>query len=319
MKAVVLSGFGGPENMRIGDVEKPAIISPHDVLIKVKATGINRTDVLQRKGSYAVPQGASPIMGIEVSGIVENIGNEVRLFKVGDRVMGLSDGGGYAEYVVIKEGQIMKLPENFSWEQGASIPETFLTAFQNIFFIGETKNNSKVLIHAGASGVGVAAIQLCNTRNIDVFVTAGSQEKLEFCKTLGAKGGANYKIGDWKEEIKKQSNGGVNFILDCIGKNYFAANLDLLLDDGRMLIIGTLSGSKITEELDISPILRKRLRIEGSLLRARNYEYKAELTSSLMKFSDGLWGVSLKPVIAQVFDWKNVAEAHKYMEEDKNL
>jgi putative PIG3 family NAD(P)H quinone oxidoreductase len=315
MKAVIVEN---KENMKIDTVPKITLRSPLDVLIKVKATGVNRADVLQRKGLYNAPLDASQILGLEVSGIVEEVGAEVTKFAVGDNVMALVDGGGYAEYCVAFQTQVMPLPLDYTFEQGACIPESFLTAFQNIFLIGEIKNNSKILVHAGASGVGVASIQLCKfLENVDVYVTVGSQEKAEFCSKLGAIS-LNYNEGDWFVNLKDKV-AGVDIVFDCIAQNYFSRNLEILNVGGRLLMIGSLSGWVIKgNDVDLQPIVRKRLRIEGSTLRARCSEYKSNLVTELMKYTEGRWQ-HIQPLISKVFDWTEVNEAHRFMEDNKNI
>jgi len=301
-------------------MEKVSLRSSLDVVIRVKAAGINRADVLQRKGLYNAPHGASSIMGLEVSGIVEEIGEDVKRFKVGDKVMALVDGGGYAQYALAYESQVMSFPETFSFEEAASLPEAFLTAYQNIFLNGQIQDGQKILIHAGASGVGVASIQLCKLlKNITIVVTVGSGEKCEFCESLGARA-INYKLIDWFTALQDiVGKEGVNIVFDCVGQSYFIRNIEALAIEGRLLMIGSLSGWKIENQtLDLQSIVRKRIRIEGSVLRGRSTEYKASLVKEFENFTRGHWS-EIKPVIAKVFDWTDANAAHQFMEEDKNV
>jgi len=322
MKAVVVESPGGPEKLGIGEAEKPKIASEHHVLVRVKAAGVNRADTLQRQGTYPPPPGESPIIGLEISGIVEEIGAGVTRWKVGDKIMGLLAGGGYAEYVTILESHAIAVPDHMSFEEAAAIPEAFLTAYQSIFYIAHLSDNQKVLIHAGGSGVGTAGIQLASLlKNAAVFVTAGTQDKIDYCQTLGAAGGANYKEGPWLPKIREISQGGVDVVLDCIGQSYFSDNLEVLNNDGTLVEIGWLSGSTLPAGVSLNPILRKRLTIHGTTLRARPADYKTELIRSFQEFVGDQFepGKKLKPIVAKVFTWDQVGEAHKFMEASQNV
>ncbi|KAI9321509.1 hypothetical protein BX666DRAFT_1902949 [Dichotomocladium elegans] len=281
-------------------------------------------DILQRQGTYPPPPGASEILGVEVSGIVESIGKNVTKFKAGDAVFGLMGGGGYAEYAVMEEGLAMPKPANLSFEQAAAIPETWFTAYQALFFVGNLQTGEDVLIHAGASGVGIAAIQLAKNAGAKrIFITAGTDEKVAFCKSLGATHGINYKTQDWADIIAKETHGkGVNLIIDFIGKDYFEKNLATLSIDARMVILAFLSGP-VLEKVNIGPILRKRLRIEGSALRSRPLDYQIRLRDALYKnvveehFAKSTGGYKL--FIEEEFDWADISAAHRKMESNATM
>jgi len=300
----------------------PFVPDSATLLVKVHATGLNRADILQRKGQYPPPAGESPILGLEVAGEVVSVGSAVdkSLWKTGDRCMALVGGGGYAQYIVVPAGLAMKIPANISFEEAASIPEAFLTAYQSLFLVGKVKENQKVLLHAGASGVGLSAIQLLGqVKGVQVYVTAGSQEKVNYCKKLGAVEGFNYKETKWADEILKIVPTGVDLILDPVGANYFRDDLSVLGVDGTLVMIGFLSGSVVSGDLDISVILRKRLTITGTTLRSRELKYKEELTKAFSGFGlEKLCTGAVKPVVAKVFPWQNVQEAHIFMQDDKN-
>ncbi|MBP1933695.1 NAD(P)H-quinone oxidoreductase [Ammoniphilus resinae] len=319
MKAVLMNGFGGTEVLSLGNTSDP-VIDEQDLLVRVRATALNRADLLQRRGMYPPPKGASEILGLEMAGVVVKVGNGVQGWKVGDRVCSLLPGGGYAELVSIPAGMAMRIPENLSFEEGAAIPEVFLTAYLNLFWLGNLHANQKVLVHAGASGVGTAAIQLIREAGAGSWVTAGSQEKIERCLELGAVSGWNYHNGSflpWIREETKQE--GVDIIFDFIGEPYFVDNLKSLAMDGRLIIIGTMGGAKVGE-LNLSQVLSRRLQIIGTALRSRSPEDKIRLTKefadfALPRFSDG----RMRPIIDTVFDWEDVAKAHAYMESNANV
>jgi tumor protein p53-inducible protein 3 len=317
MKSVIYDNPGGPEVLRVGEYDKP-VPSEKEILVQVKATALNRADTLQRMGKYPPPKGASSILGLELSGIVVETGRLVRKWNKGNNIFGLVPGGGYAEYAVINEDMAMKIPENISYIQAASIPEVFLTAYQALFWYGKLRNGNSVLIHAGGSGVGTAGIQIAKETGAEIFVTASSP-KHKTCLTLGAKKAIDYKSKNFAVEILSYTNGtGVDVIIDFIGGPYFKMNLDSLKTDGRLIFLASLGGGKV-EELDLRKILSKRLSVIGSTLRSRSLDYQINLTKefsdfALPKFENG----ALKPIIDTVFEWKDVSEAHRYMEANKN-
>eukprot|EP01121_Diplochlamys_sp_Union-15-3_P017665 TRINITY_DN6269_c0_g2_i1.p1 TRINITY_DN6269_c0_g2~~TRINITY_DN6269_c0_g2_i1.p1 ORF type:complete len:330 (-),score=68.19 TRINITY_DN6269_c0_g2_i1:44-1033(-) len=320
MKAVLLKEFGPAENLYIGETEKP-VCGDEALLVRIKATALNRADVNQRQGSYPPPPGVTAIIGLEMAGEVEEVGSKVTGWKKGDRIAGLLAGGGYAQYCVIHHELGIHIPDNLTFEEAAGIPEIWLTAYQALFIVGNAQPGKEFLIHAGASGVSTAAIQLLKSmKDTKVYVTTGSEEKIKYCLSLGVDKAWNYKQEtDWEDKVIQESRekNGVDFVLDFVGANYFQKNLKALKLDGTMVILGMLSGSKV-DNVDISYILRKRLTIKGSTLRNRPLEYKINLTQQLQKVLPKFVSGEYKSVIDKVFDWKDVVQAHRYMEDDKN-
>ncbi len=318
MKAIIVQAPGGTEQLKLGNTEKP-IPGKNQLLVKVEATALNRADILQREGKYPPPKGASEILGLEISGVVSEIGAEVTKHKIGDRVFGLVPGGGYAEYCLINESMANKIPTNLSFEQAAAIPEVFLTAYQSLISIAKLKKGETVLIHAGASGVGTASIQIAKEIGAKVFVTA-SKEKHKICFDLGTEEAIDYKNENFSERVSNFTNSkGVDVIIDFISAPYFKDNIKSLAIDGRLIILASLGGGKV-DEFDLRIILSRRLSIIGSTLRARSLDYQKNLNRELInfayeKFNNG----NLKPIIDKVFSWKDVAEAHQYMEANKNI
>ena len=318
MKAILLKEFGPPENMYLGEYSKPSP-KPNEVLVKVKATALNRADTLQRMGKYPPPPGDSPIMGLEIAGDIVEVGSEVQEWSIGDRVCGLIGGGGYAEYAILSEGMILPIPTPLSYETAAAIPEVFLTAFQSISWIADLKKGESILIHAGASGVGTAAIQIAKAIGATVYVTA-SAGKHAACLALGADKAIDYKNEDFEASIMELTNGkGVNVVIDFVAAPYLQKNINVLSLDGRMVLLALLGGNQ-TPNLNIMNLLVKRLEITGSTLRSRDKSYKAELTKALKEFAWPLFeNQSFKPVIDSVYDWKDVAKAHTRMESNLNI
>lgn len=316
MRAIQIHQFGSVEQLYLGDFPTPEP-QAHEIRVKVKATALNRADLLQREGKYPPPPGESPIMGLEIAGEVEKLGSEVQKWKLGDRVCGLLAGGGYAEYVTLHEDMAMPIPENLDFLAAAAIPEAFLTAFQALVWIADLKTNEKVLIHAGASGVGTAALQLVHLLGATVYVTA-SADKHALCSALGARKCIDYKTQDFATAIKEYTEGrGVDVVLDFLGASYLERNLQALAIDGRMVMLAVMGGTQTG--INLGQVLMKRLRIQGSTLRARSLAYKTELTKAFMEltwshFANG----QLYPVVDKVFDWEDVAQAHLYMEANKN-
>lgn len=305
--------------MKMGDHPKPEP-GPYDLLVKVEATALNRADLLQKAGKYPVPEVASPILGLEMAGIVEAAGNKVIDYKPGDAVFGLLSGGGYAEYCTIPEGMAMPVPENLSFEEAAAIPEVFLTAYQALNWEGKIFDDEQVLIHAGASGVGTAAIQLAKqVFDARVITTASRQEKLALCSELGADLTINYKTENYADVIKKElGENSVDLIIDFVGSPYWEKNIDVLAMDGRVVYLSMLGGATV-EKMSLVPVLRKRLTISGSTLRNRSESYKVELTR---EFTDDVYDLitdqSIQPVIDSVYHWENVEEAHQRMQNNEN-
>lgn len=320
MKAVLLKGFGGLDVLTVGEVEKP---TPNDdqVLIKVAATSINRPDLVQREGKYPPPPGESEILGLEVAGVIEEVGKNVTGWKKGDKVVSLVGGGGYAEYAVAYANHLIPIPENMSFEEAACICESYITAFLNIFMIGEFKDGQAAIIHGGGGGVNTAAIQLCKalTPNSKLIVTA-HPSKIENVKKLGVDLVIDYtSTDDFSTIVKEFTNKkGVDIILDHVGAKYLSPNMNSLAYKGKLIIIGVISGIKA--ELNLALMMVKRQQIIGSVLRSRPVAEKGEIVSeftrvALPKFADG----TIKPIISKVFTIDEVVEAHKMMEEDKHF
>ncbi|MEC9492318.1 NAD(P)H-quinone oxidoreductase [Flexistipes sp.] len=320
MKAVLLDDFGGPDVLYVGEAEKPA---PKDnqVMIKVKATSINGPDVAQREGKYPPPPGESELLGVEVAGVIEELGNNVKGWNVGDKVMTLVGGGGYAEYAVAYASHLIKIPENLSFEEAACICESYITAYSNVFMFGKLQDNQYAILHGGGGGVNTAAIQICKALvpNTKLIVTS-PPEKMEKIKELGVELVINYKeTPDFSKMVKEYTNKrGVDVILDCIGAAYLEPNIKSLTYTGRLVVIGVLSGIKA--ELNLALLMVKRQQIIGSVLRSRPIEEKAEIVKSftdsvIPKVADG----SIKPKIHKVFSVDEVAQAHKTMAEDTHF
>lgn len=292
----------------------------NEVLVKVMAFGVNRADLLQREGKYPPPQGASEILGLECSGVIEKCGVGVKQWKVGDEVTGLVDGGAYAEFCVMDAGLIWTKPEEFSHAQAAAIPEVFLTAYQSLHWLGNIKEAESILIHAAASGVGLAAFQIAKLEeDIKIFGTASSG-KVDFCKKTGYDYVIDYTSEDFSKIIETQTSGqGVDFILDFIGANYFNDNIKSLSEDGILVILAVLGGTKV-EGINLLSILAKRLRIQGSTLRSRSLSYKRKLVSSFHHdlgkyFLKG----TLKPIVYKELPWQEIELAHSIMSENRNI
>lgn len=318
MRAVITRGHGGPEVLELGTHPDPEPAAD-ELLVRIHATALNRADLLQREGRYPPPPGASPILGLELAGVVEAVGPACRGFQEGDRVFALLPGGGYAEFATVPHDLAMPIPENLSFEEAAAIPEVFLTAFLNLFWLGRLAAGEYALIHAGASGVGTAAIQLAREQEARVVVTAGSDEKLALCHDLGAGAGCNYRQGPWAPAVLEATGGrGVDVILDPVGAPYWDQNLKVLAPDGRLILIAMMGGSRLPEAR-LGPILTKRLQVIGSTLRSRSREFKARLTAEFAAFAlPRLRDGRLRPVIDRVYDWTEVAAAHTYMESNRN-
>jgi putative PIG3 family NAD(P)H quinone oxidoreductase len=317
MKAIQFKQAGDADQLYIGETATPAP-GPGQVLVHVAATAVNRADILQRKGLYPVPPGQNELLGLEMAGTIIELGTGVTEFEVGDSVCSLLNGGGYAQNAVVDQEMLLRLPENLSFTKAAALPEVFLTAYQCLHLIAELKKGEKVLIHAGGSGVGTAAIQLVRLAGGIPYATA-SAGKHEVIRELGAEHCVDYKKEDFAEVILEKTEGqGVDVVLDFIGAPYFAQNLAVLAPEGRLISIGGLGGFK-AEKIDLSPILRKRLRIEGTTLRARSDAYKHALTAA---FRRDAWPAfaqrKLLPVVDTIFDWEEVAAAHRYVESNAN-
>ena len=318
MKAILTKQFGGANQLYIGEVDTPTIPG-NEVLVKIHATGINRADILQREGKYPPPPGVSHVLGLEIAGEVVSMGVSNSRWKVGDKVFGLLSGGGYAQYATIHEDMLMPIPQNLSFVECAAIPEAFLTAYQALISLANLQPNEKVLIHAGGSGVGTAAIQIVKFIGATAFVTASSS-KHNACLDLGANTCIDYRSKDFEIEVKKITNGkGVDVILDFVAADYYQQNLNSLAMDGRMVMLAFLGGIKVSE-VNLLAMITKRLKIMGSTLRSRSIEYQIELAQLFYDFAyNGFKEGDLKPVIDKTYPWNQVQNAHEYMEANLNI
>lgn len=315
MKAITITKFGGPEVLKLAEVSD-LVPSKNEVLIQVKASGINRSDILQRQGKYATPDStANEIPGLEVSGIITGCGPEVTQWKKGDQVCALVAGGGYAEYVLVKEGQCLPIPKGLSFIEAASLPETVFTVWSNIFEQGKLKPGESLLVHGGSSGIGITAIQIAHALGSKVFTTVGSEEKARYCAELGSDLSINYKTEDFEEILKPK---GIDVILDMIAGPYFQKNLNILNEEGRLIHINAENGKDV--ELDIWQLMIKRITIYGSTLRGRDYNYKKRLTKEVFK---NIWPLiengKFKPVIYKTFSYQNAVSAHKCIEDSSHI
>ena len=318
MRAVEISKPGGPEVLKVAERPLPQP-KPHEILVKVAAAGVNRPDILQRMGLYAVPPDASDLPGLEIAGTVATVGANVKMWKVGDQVCALVHGGGYAEYCVVPEVQALPVPKGLSLTEAASLPETFFTVYSNVFDRGGLKAGETFLVQGGSSGIGVTAIQMAAAMGARVFATAGTDEKCAACVKLGAEKAFNYKTGDWAEELKAATGGkGANVILDMAGGDFVPKELKSLADEGRLVMIAFLRGNKT--EIDLNEIMRKRLQITGSTLRPRPIEFKGQVAKSLR---ERIWPLidagKIKPVLYKTFPLAEASEAHKLMETSQHI
>ncbi|AXE32911.1 NAD(P)H-quinone oxidoreductase [Chromobacterium phragmitis] len=315
MLAVVQKAPGGAETMEMGEWDKPQAASGK-LLVRVMAAGVNRADLMQREGRYPPPPGASPLMGLEVSGVVEAVVGD-SAFQPGDAVFGLVEGGGYAEYVLMDEALAIAKPDGLSWVEAASLPEAWMTAWFNLVVKAGLKGGQRALIHAGASGVGVAAIQLARFLGAEAFASAGSAEKLAFCRELGASQTFNYhETPAFGERVREW--GGADAVLDPVGASHLAENLQALNPDGKLVNIGLMGGLKA--ELDFGRLLMKRISLIGSTLRPQPLVVKSELAGALRDLIlPALLEGKVRAVVDSSFPWTQVQDAHRYMADNRNL
>jgi NADPH2:quinone reductase len=321
MKAVEITVYGAPDVLRIGTRPDP-IAGAGEVLIRVKASGINRPDVLQRTGNYPVPPGASDIPGLEVAGEIvagDAAAMSAAGFKLGDRVCALVAGGGYAELCVAPIGQCLPVPAGLSDIEAATLPETFFTVWSNVFDRARLQAGETLLIQGGTSGIGVTAIQMAKALGAKVIATAGSDEKCAACIALGADHAINYKTADFSQEAKRLTDGkGVNVILDMVAGSYVAREVECLAEDGRLVIIAVQGGVKA--EFNAGMVLRKRLTITGSTLRPRALDFKTAIAAALRaKVWPLIERAAIKPVIYKVFAAEDAAKAHALMESNQHV
>ena len=318
MKYVAVTGPGTPDVMHLANGPLP-IPGDDDVLIKVEFAGVNRPDVAQRSGTYAPPPGASPVMGLEVSGTIAAVGAAVSQWKVGDSVCALTPGGGYAEYCSAPAAHCLPVPRGLSMLEAAGVPENFFTVWVNVFDTCKLKAGDSLLVHGGSSGIGLTAIQLAKAFGASVFTTVGNDEKATFCRSIGADHVFNYKTQEWAAEIFAiTQKKGVNVILDMVGGSYIEKNLRSLALEGRYCFIAFLEGGKA--EVDFRPLMMKRQTITGSTLRARPDAQKTAIAISL---KEKVWPLleakKVRPVIYKTFALEEIAEAHKLMESSAHI
>ena len=311
MKAVLITQYGAPDVLKLSEYPTPEI-SGDQVLIEVKAAGLNRLDIFQREGNYPAPPGVpQEIPGLEVSGTIVQCGPDVIEFKTGDTVCALLGGGGYAEYVSVREGQCLPVPSGMDFTGAASLPETVFTVWSNVFQRGALRSGERLLIHGGNSGIGITGIQLAHALGSEVIVTVGSEEKGLKCLELGADAYINYKTQDFEQELREK---GVDVILDMIGGSYLSKNVNILRPDGRLVHINAVDGGHV--DLNIPKMMQKRLTITGSTLRSREYDFKKQLAKEVRK---NVWPLiesgKFKPVIFKTFPFSEAAEAHRLLEE----
>ena len=318
MRAIEITRPGPPEVLHLCERLMP-VYKPGEVLIRVHAAGVNRPDVIQRVGQYPVPPGASDLPGLEVSGEIVDGDFSSGLFKKGDMVCALVQGGGYAEYCVAPIEQCLPIPRGLSMVDAASLPETFFTVWSNVFDRAQLKEGETLLVHGGASGIGVTAIQMAVALGYRVFATAGSEGKCRACVALGAERAINYKTEDFVDVVRQVTDGkGVDVILDMVGGDYVTREINCLADDGRIAVIALLGGTKSV--IDLGQILRRRLTITGSTLRPRSMGFKAAIASSLRWH---VWPLlesgEIKPVIHHVFPLDQAIQAHRMMERGEHI
>ncbi|RON56243.1 NAD(P)H-quinone oxidoreductase [Pseudomonas frederiksbergensis] len=313
MTLIEITQPGGPEVLQPKDVPMPTVAAG-EVLIRVYAAGVNRPDVIQRAGKYPMKPGMSPIPGLEVAGEVVAIGKGVSEFVLGDKVCALTNGGGYAQYCVAPASQTLPIPDDMDWIQAAAIPETFFTVWANLFEMGGASKGQRALIHGGTSGIGTTALMLCREFGVEAYATAGSEEKCDAIRKLGAKA-INYRDQDFAQVIAEKTGGkGVNVILDIMGGSYFNNNVAALAMEGRLVMLGFLGGAH-AKDVDLLAIMAKRAIITGSLLRSRTHEEKAAIAQGLYEY---VWPVlsagRCLPMIDKVYPFKDAAQAHARME-----
>src|SRR5215203_338532 len=321
MRAVTLSGAGGPEVMAWGEVPDPAC-RPGEVLVDVVATAVNRADLLQRAGAYPPPPGASEILGLECSGIVSEVGEGVTEWSVGDEVCGLLSGGGYAERVAVPEGQLLPRPAGVELATAAALPEVVCTVWSNVFMLAGLRRGDCFLVHGGSSGIGTMAIQLAARAGARVFTTAGTAQKLDVCRELGAEVGINYREEDFVARVQEETDGaGVDVVLDNMGAKYLARNVDALAVGGRLVSIGMQGGTKA--ELDLGRLMSKRASVHATTLRSRPATGpggKAEIVAAVRHdvWPDVERGV-VRPIVDRRLPMSRAADAHRVVEASEHV
>jgi NADPH2:quinone reductase len=318
MKYVNMVAPGGPEVLHSSECDKP-VPRGGEVLIKVAAAGVNRPDVFQRLGAYPPPPGASPILGLEVAGKVTALGTGCHLWGKGDKVCALTNGGGYAEFVTVSETQCLAIPKGLSMVEAAALPETCFTVWSNVFDRAGLQAGESFLVHGGSGGIGTTAIQMARGLHARVFATTGGEEKRKLCQKLGAEIVVNHQEQDFVEVLLAATNGkGVDVILDMVGGDYIARNIQVAAMEGRIVNINYVRGSKV--EIDFRPVMMKRLTLTGSTLRPQSTEAKAAIARSLQ---ERVWPLieagQMKPHVAKVFPLAEAAAAHRFMESGSHV
>ena len=318
MKAISIVEPGGPAVLREIDYPVPRP-GPPEVLIRVIAAGVNRPDILQRLGKYPVPPDASPLPGLEVAGEIVAVGSDVARWRVGDRVMALTHGGGYAEFCTVEGGHCLPIPSGLSFIEAATIPETFFTVWYNVFTRCALARGETFMVHGGSSGIGTTAIQLARAHDCFVITTAGSDEKCDFCEQLGADKAINYRVEDWQAVVRDATGGrGVDVLLDMVAGPYTQKNLESLARDGRCCVIAFLQGPKA--EVDLQVVLSKRLTLTGSTLRPQTVAEKARIAADLERnVLPLLESGGVKPIIHETFALDSAPAAHELMESSRHM
>ena len=318
MKAIVAAKPGDAEVLELAEAPAPPLV-PGSLRIRVAATAVNRADLLQRRGFYPPPPGASPILGLECAGEVIEVAPDVKGWRAGERAMALLAGGGYAEEVVVDAGSALRVPAALSLEEAAALPEVFLTVFSNVFQLGGLAPGGCALVHGGGSGIGTAAIRLVKAIGARILVTAGSDAKCARCLELGADAAINYRTGDFVEEARRATGGeGVDVVLDSIGAAYFEKNLAALRVGGRLVLIGLMGGAKT--EVNLAALLGRRLSVIGSTLRTRPLAEKAAIVEGFRaRFGRELEAGRLRPVVDRVLPLAQAADAHRLLEASEHF
>lgn len=317
MNVIEIATPGGPEVLQPAQWPTPSV-GDNEVLIRVAAAGLNRADVLQRRGAYPSPAGAPANPGLEVAGTVAAVGRNVREFKTDDRVCALLQGGGYSQYSAVDVAQVLPIPGNLDFIAAASLPETYFTVWSNVFEFARLQPGERLLVHGGSSGIGISAIQLAVVRGHVVYTTAGSDDKCRFCESIGAAHAINYRTHDFVAEIARLTDRkGVNVVLDMVGGSYVARNLQVLSTEGRLAMIATQGGMK--GEIDVLRIMQQRLVVTGSTLRTRDSVFKAMIKAKLLEH---VWPLiasgRIKPIVDKVFALEQASQAHAYMESSEH-
>ncbi len=318
MRAIVTTEPGGPEVLTLAELPDPTA-GPGEVVIDVVATAVNRADVLQRRGHYPPPPGASDVIGLECSGTVAEVGEGVTRWKVGDEVCALLAGGGYAEKVLVDEGQVMAVPDGIDLVTAAALPEVACTVWSNVFLVAGLRPDETLLVHGGAGGIGTCAIQVAHQVGARVITTAGSAAKLDVCRDLGADVGIDYREQDFVAEVKEATHGrGADVILDNMGASYLERNIDALATEGRLVVIGMQGGTRT--EIDLSSLLRKRAALIATTLRSRPPENKAVICAAV---EDHVWPMvaagTVKPIVHATFPLSEAADAHRALDDGSHV